>query len=379
MIPSLVLIAVLLGPGQIAATTGAPAAARPQTVSPEAIAILQSFDARSKTVQDFTADFTHERRTGAPARRVVEKGALKVKRPTKARFDYALPEKRLLVADGEIYSFYKPGARPVMLRNERADRLAAARILSEGRVLERFDCTGEEKDPLGRKFTLAPKSVEKAGGVARIAVVLDASLNLRALEIREVQGSTGRLVLSAVKENVGLKDSEFQLDVPAGSAPPAGLDEKNADAHNNVGAALATEGKLDEAIFHYRSSIALNPNNAATYNNLGAALATQGRLDEAVERFRDAVRLKEGYADAHVNLGLALASLSRYDEAIANYRAAIRIDDGNDGAHSLLASALVGGGRCSQAELFRILAVDRHAADTDEALTLALQKERQPK
>ncbi len=378
MISSFVLTAILVSSAQAAAPPGAPAA-RPNTVSPEAIALLQSYDARSKTIQDFTADFTHERRAGTPSRRVVEKGALKVKRPTKARFEYALTEKRLFVADGEIYSFYKPGARPVMLRNERADRHAAARFLAEGRVLERFDCTGEEKDALGRKFVLVPKAGEKAGSVTRIAVVLDASLNLRALEIRDAQGATSRMVLSAIKENMGLKESEFRLDVPRGAAAPVGLDEKNADAHNNVGASLATEGKLDEAIDHYRSSIALNPNNAAVYNNLGAALAMQGRLDEAIGRFRDAVRLKEGYADAHVNLGLALASLSQYDEAIANYRAAIRIDDGNDGAHSLLASALVGSGRCSQAELFRILAVDRHAADTDEALTLALQKARQPK
>jgi outer membrane lipoprotein carrier protein len=215
VIPSLVLAAALLGSAQTAPAPGA-ASARPAAASPEAIALLQSFDARSRTIRDFTAGFTQEYRSGALGRGIVEKGTVKVKRPSKMRFEYASPEKKLFVADGETYSFYVPRDRQVMVQNQRGDRRATARILAEGRLLEHFDCTGEEKDPLGRKFVLVPKAGEKDANVTRIAVVLDASLHLMALEIKDAEGSTSRMVFSAFKENVGLKDSEFRFDVPKG-------------------------------------------------------------------------------------------------------------------------------------------------------------------
>jgi|JI8StandDraft_1071087.scaffolds.fasta_scaffold32174_2 tetratricopeptide (TPR) repeat protein len=157
------------------------------------------------------------------------------------------------------------------------------------------------------------------------------------------------------------------------------LDARNADAHNNLGAALATQNKFDEAIRHYGTSLELNPNNSAAYNNLGAALANTGRLDEAVGRFRDAVRIKNNYGAAHVNLGIALASQRRFDEAIAHFRTAIQIDDQNGAAHAQLAETLAQSGRYDPAQLRRVLEANRHNADTDQALSLAMLSLRQPR
>ena len=47
----------------------------------------------------------------------------------------------------------------------------------------------------------------------------------------------------------------------------------------NLGAALQAEGRLDEAIDHYRRAIALAPDYAPAYNNLATALRAKGRLD----------------------------------------------------------------------------------------------------
>ena len=45
---------------------------------------------------------------------------------------------------------------------------------------------------------------------------------------------------------------------------------------------------------------------AEAHHNLGVALARLGRPDEAVQSYREAVRLRPGYAEAHSNLGIAL-------------------------------------------------------------------------
>lgn len=184
--------------------------------SPDARTVLQRFDARSRTIRDFTAKFTQTYRSGALGRAIVETGTVKVKRPSRMLFEYASPEKKLFVADGESYYFYVPRDKQVMVQNQRGDKRATARILAEGRLLDHFDCTGEEKDALGRKLILVPRADERDANVTRIAVVLDAELRLLALEIRDAEGSTSRMVFEGFKENVGLKDSAFRFDVPKG-------------------------------------------------------------------------------------------------------------------------------------------------------------------
>ncbi len=196
-----------------------PMQAGPAKASPvprDAQALLASFDARSLKIRDFTAKFTQTYRSGALGRAITETGTVKVKRPSRMLFEYAAPEKKLFVADGSSYYFYVPRDKQVMVQNQRGDRRATARILAEGRLLDHFDCVGEEADPLGRKLILVPKAGEKDADVTRIAVVLDASLRLLALEIRDAEGSTSRLVFDGFKENVGLKDAEFRFDVPRG-------------------------------------------------------------------------------------------------------------------------------------------------------------------
>jgi outer membrane lipoprotein carrier protein len=179
-------------------------------------AALESFDARSRTIRDFTARFTQTYRSGALGRSIVETGTVKVKRPSRMLFEYTAPDKKLFVADGDSYYFYVPRDKQVMVQNQRGDKRATARILAEGRLLDHFDCVGEEADALGRKLILVPKADEKDANVTRIAVVLDAQFRLLALEIKDAEGSTSRMVFEGFRENVGLKDSEFRFDVPKG-------------------------------------------------------------------------------------------------------------------------------------------------------------------
>lgn len=204
----------------LAVSLAVSAQATPQRPAPappaDAQAVLKSFDARSRTIRDFTAKFTQTYRSGALGRAIVETGNVKVKRPSRMLFEYVTPDKKLFVADGDRYYFYVPRDKQVMVQNQRGDQRATARILAEGRLLDHFKCVGEEADALGRKLILEPRTDEKDANVTRIAVVLDGQLRLLALEIQGAEGSTSRMVFDGFRENVGLKDSEFRFDVPRG-------------------------------------------------------------------------------------------------------------------------------------------------------------------
>ncbi len=62
-------------------------------------------------------------------------------------------------------------------------------------------------------------------------------------------------------------------------------------AHNLLGAEMAAQGNLDEAMTHYSAALKLNPNHAEAHNNLAIALAMRGDLKNAIEHFSDACRL----------------------------------------------------------------------------------------
>jgi tetratricopeptide (TPR) repeat protein len=119
--------------------------------------------------------------------------------------------------------------------------------------------------------------------------------------------------------------------------------------HNNLGIALAAQGKLEEAIAHYRVAIRLKHNYVEAHNNLGLALAAQGKLEEAIFQYREAIRLKDDYGETHNNLGLALAAQGKLEEAIAHYREAIRLKDDYVEAHNNLGLALAAQGKLEEA------------------------------
>ena len=123
-----------------------------------------------------------------------------------------------------------------------------------------------------------------------------------------------------------------------------------AEAHNNLGNVLKRQGKLEEAIVHYRQALALKPAYADAHNNLGNALRDQGNLEEAVAQYRRALALKPAYAGAHNNLGNALRDQGNLEEAVAQYRQALALKPDYAEAHNNLGIALSNQGRLHEAQ-----------------------------
>ena len=131
-------------------------------------------------------------------------------------------------------------------------------------------------------------------------------------------------------------------------------------AHNNLGVALAHNGRLNEAISHYSEALRLKPEAFEVHNNLANALAAQGSMDEAIQHYLESLRLEPDYDKAHNNLGNVLAGTGKGEEAINHYSEAIRINPDYAGAHYNLANVLAAQGSVDEAiqhylEALRIL------------------------
>ena len=134
-----------------------------------------------------------------------------------------------------------------------------------------------------------------------------------------------------------------------------------AEAHNNMGLALANIGRLQDAIEHYKQALRLKPTYAEARNNLGEAIGPDrsatprqlnvtskpwhlnptsqrpniiwvllllqtGRPQEAINYFEQSIKLKPDYFITHNNLGTALLRTGRPEEAIEHYKQALRIN-----------------------------------------------------
>jgi len=120
--------------------------------------------------------------------------------------------------------------------------------------------------------------------------------------------------------------------------------EDNFVAHNNLGAALARQGKLKDAVPHFIEALRISPDYERAHFNLGLARDKQGAVDEAFVHFSEALRVKPDYPEAHNGLGVALARQGRLEEAIAHFRAALQLqpDNGMARANLDLAMQMVG-------------------------------------
>ncbi len=86
---------------------------------------------------------------------------------------------------------------------------------------------------------------------------------------------------------------------------------------------------LDSAIFYYKKSVEIDNNNAVAYSNIGAAYIRLEQFDSAIVYCSRAVGIDPEYENANINLGLAFYSKGKFDSSIFYLLKAIMIEPEN--------------------------------------------------
>ncbi len=121
-----------------------------------------------------------------------------------------------------------------------------------------------------------------------------------------------------------------------------------------------------DSIALYRHALAMDDNNWLAYNNLGGALETEGRLEEAAEMYRRQVAILPHKPGARRNLAVVMLKLGRPAEALSHYQAALAVSPDDLKARSGLAACLDRLGRPEEAiaEYRKMLAASPGRAKT---------------
>jgi tetratricopeptide (TPR) repeat protein len=152
-------------------------------------------------------------------------------------------------------------------------------------------------------------------------------------------------------------------------------------AQSNLASALLDEGKIDQAVFHYRAAVQIKPNDYIFHYNLAKALYEQAKIEEAIVHYRETLRINPSFVGAHNNLAVILYGQNKYDESIYHIRQALQIKPDDPSYHYNMGFVLSKKGELKEAiEHFRqaiYLKPDYEKAQQE--LRLALEKEQQQK
>jgi Flp pilus assembly protein TadD len=143
---------------------------------------------------------------------------------------------------------------------------------------------------------------------------------------------------------------------------------------NFLGDHLSDNGKMDEAVAHFRRAAELSPNTAAVRFNLGFALYQKSQLAEAQQELEAALELNPGMTDARIGLGVVLYSQGKIEPAIQQYQQVLAGNPTNTAAWSNLGVALESLGRIDEAIFHyrRALEINPALADAQRNLTRVL-------
>ncbi len=142
----------------------------------------------------------------------------------------------------------------------------------------------------------------------------------------------------------------------ATNRPLLSADLMRATTETNLGVALQTDRRLEEAEAHYRRAIAIDPDYGPAYVNLGMALMARGdalvrmnREDEAIAAYSESLQLNPNNSLLRFTVGSLLVKTEKFEEAIGEFRAGLVLAPDSAEAHNNLGGALAATGRTAEA------------------------------
>lgn len=145
-------------------------------------------------------------------------------------------------------------------------------------------------------------------------------------------------------------------------------------AHANLGAWLAKQGRIGEALIEYEHSLDIFPNYSVAHYGAAWALSELGRLDEAERHARAAVASEPDLIRNRMLLGGLLLHTGRHAGAVEQYSRVLELDPANPEAQLALGQALEGMGdtRLAEVRYREALRLKPGLADASNALAVLL-------
>ena len=142
---------------------------------------------------------------------------------------------------------------------------------------------------------------------------------------------------------------------------------RNFIAQDNLGGALLSLGKTDEAYLHFQAAAEINPLDPMSRSNLGAYLQEHGHMAEAIEKYNRVITLTSDpglLAATYANLGAAYRKLGEDEKARTSYDQALRLNPNQYNAYLGLGELLEKQSRLDDAISNYSKAVELRPTDT---------------
>ena len=185
----------------------------------EAGKTLDAVQKRYEGVRDLRASFEQTSFSVALGTETTSKGAVTVERPGKMRWEYAAPDGRVIVLDKVAIKIWNPDEKQLQIAPLSAGNVsptALGFLLGQAVLRDTFDAqliAAPERAERGLR--LQPKS---DGGFESLELWVDPkSYELRESVVLDLFGNRTRLRLSDMRENSGVKASEFEFEAPDGA------------------------------------------------------------------------------------------------------------------------------------------------------------------
>jgi tetratricopeptide (TPR) repeat protein len=204
------------------------------------------------------------------------------------------------------------------------------------------------------------------------------SVNSGGYELRVT--ATGGAIVHHQNVMISGPEQNLSINIPAG----AGAESKGggtvsirqlqhkvpstAQKEFSKGMAASKKGDHQGAVDHFEKAVGIDPELADGYNNLGAAHAALGQLEQAAAQFQKAIDVVPDHRLALANLSVTLCKMQQYHEAELVARRALKLDSGLLKIRYILALSLAAQHRDS-AEVLENL--QRAAAEVPKARLVA--------
>jgi len=185
----------------------------------EAGLLVEKLQKRYESTQDFVSDFQQETHIRSLDRRTKGKGKLYFKRPGKMLWRYDEPKGQWVLADGKNLYYYQPEQGQVLkspLRSAWNSEIPLSFLLGLGSLKRDFSAILKGSAGSELQLQLLPKADQ--GRIGQLLLGIDAgTFDIRWAQVVDPVGNVTTVRFSGLRRDTGLKDSLFQVKIPAGA------------------------------------------------------------------------------------------------------------------------------------------------------------------